>query len=92
MNGIIAVEYLDDTSSLKDYEARFELRGSIDGSESKVIWQKDRITMNTAPADIPSDEIDLSEFDWLEFRVYTTRGYAGNGIPVLLSNVKLIQE
>ena len=48
--------------------------------------------MNTAPADIPSDEIDLSEFDWLEFRVYTTRVYAGNGIPVLLSNVKLIQE
>ena len=92
LNGIIAVEYLEDTSSLKDYEARFELRGSIDGSESKVIWQKDRITMNTAPADIPSDEIDLSEFDWLEFRVYTTRGYAGNGIPVLLSNVKLIQE
>lgn len=92
LNGKIAVEYVDNTSYLKDYEARFELRGSIDGSESKVIWQKDRITMNTAPTDIPSDEIDLSEFDWLEFRVYSTKGDAGNGIPVLLSNVKLIKE
>ena len=92
LNGKIAVEYLEDTSSLKDYEARFELRGSVDGSESKVIWQKDSITMNTAPTDIPSDEIDLSEFDWLEFRVYTTKGYNGTGIPVLLSDVKLIKE
>ena len=92
LNGKIAVEYVENTSYLKDYEARFELRGSIDGSESKVIWQKDRITMNTAPTDIPSDEIDLSEFDWLEFRVYSTKGDAGNGIPVLLSNVKLIKE
>ena len=92
LNGKIAVEYVEDTSYLKDYEARFELRGSVDGSESKVIWQKDHITMNSAPTDIPSGEIDLSEYDWLEFRVYSTKGYAGNGIPVLLSNVKLINE
>ena len=92
MNGKIAVEYVENTSNLKDYEARFELRGSVDGSDSKVLWQKDHITMNTAPTDIPSDEIDLSEFDWLEFRVYSTKGYAGNGIPVLLSNVKLIKD
>lgn len=92
LSGQIAVEYVENTSILKDYEARFELRGSVDGADSKVIWQKDHITMNTAPTEIPSGEIDLSEFDWLEFRVYTTRGYAGNGIPVLLSNVKLIKE
>lgn len=92
LNGKIAVEYVEDTSYLKDYEARFELRGSVDGSESKVIWQKDHITMNSALTDIPSGEIDLSEYDWLEFRVYSTKGYAGNGIPVLLSNVKLINE
>ena len=92
LNGKIAVEYVEDTSYLKDYEARFELRGSVDGSESKVIWQKDHITMSSAPTDIPSGEIDLSEYDWLEFRVYSTKGYAGNGIPVLLSNVKLINE
>lgn len=92
MNGKIAVEYVEDTSILKDYEARLELRGSVDGSDSKVIWQKDHITMNTAPTDIPSNEIDLSDFDWLEFRVYSTKGYTGNGIPVLLSNVKLIKE
>ena len=92
LNGKIAVEYVEDTSYLKDYEARFELRGSVDGSESKVIWQKDHITMNSAPTDIPKGEIDLSEYDCLEFRVYSTKGYAGNGIPVLLSNVKLINE
>lgn len=92
LNGVIAVEYVEDTSILKDYEARLELRGSVDGSDSKVIWQKDHITMNTAPTDIPSNEIDLSDFDWLEFRVYSTKGYTGNGIPVLLSNVKLIKE
>lgn len=92
LNGKIAVEYVEDTSILKDYEARLELRGSVDGSDSKVIWQKDHITMNTAPTDIPSNEIDLSDFDWLEFRVYSTKGYTGNGIPVLLSNVKLIKE
>ena len=84
--------YIEDTSILKDYEARLELRGSVDGSDSKVIWQKDHITMNTAPTDIPSNEIDLSDFDWLEFRVYSTKGYTGNGIPVLLSSVKLIKE
>ena len=92
MNGKIAVEYVEDTSILKDYEARLELRGSVDGSDSKVIWQKDHITMNTAPTDIPSNEIDLSDFDWLEFRFYSTKGYTGNGIPVLLSSVKLIKE
>ena len=86
------VEYVEDTSILKDYEARLELRGSVDGFDSKVIWQKDHITMNTAPTDIPSNEIDLSDFDWLEFRVYSTKGYTGNGIPVLLSSVKLIKE
>lgn len=48
--------------------------------------------MNTAPTDIPSNEIDLSDFDWLGFRVYSTKGYTGNGIPVLLSSVKLIKE
>lgn len=63
LNGIIAVKYEENTSYLKDHEERFELRGSVDGSELKVIWQKDRMTMNSGPTDIPSDENDLSEFD-----------------------------
>lgn len=63
LNGIIAVKYEDNTSYLKDHEARFELRGSVDESELKVIWQIDHMTMNSEPTDIPSDKNDLSEFD-----------------------------
>lgn len=41
--------------------------------------------MNTAPTDIPSNEIDLSDFDWLEFRVYSTKD-----IPVMVFRFCLV--
>ena len=90
LTGVVSAAYSESPETYSNSESRVEIRASVEGSGDVVLWEKEVVTLTTAPVDLSSDAIDLDGYDWLEFRVYSTGKNSGRGIPVLMSGMKLI--